>query len=136
MLLEQAIALLRQKNIQPTPQRIAIVQNVLENHSHPTADEVWKTVQAQHPTVSRATVYNTLNLLVEKGLLRTQVIKEGKIVFDPHVELHHHFIDEESGEILDIPWDALKVTGELKLPGFEVYDFQVILHGRKKKPST
>ena len=119
--------------IQPTPQRIAVAQYVLNPANHPTADEVWMKVRERCPTLSRATVYNTLNLLTEKGLLRTQFLKEGVAVFDPHVAPHHHFIDVETGKVFDIPWDAVKVTGEKSLRGLEVREYQVVLRGRKRK---
>jgi Fur family iron response transcriptional regulator len=74
-----------------------------------------------------------LNLFAQKGLLRTQPLKEGVVVFDPHVAPHHHFIDEETGKVIDIPWDAVKVTGEKTLRGLEVREYQVVLRGRKRK---
>src|SRR5512147_2476634 len=116
--------------IQPTPQRIAVAEYVLSTANHPTADEVWTKVRDRCPTLSRATVYNTLNLFAQKGLLRTQPLKEGVVVFDPHVAPHHHFIYEETGKVLDIPWDAVKVTGEKSLRGLDVRDYQVVLRGR------
>jgi Fe2+ or Zn2+ uptake regulation protein len=119
--------------IPPTPQRIAIAEYVLSTADHPTADEVWTKVRDRCPTLSRATVYNTLNLFAQKGLLRTQPLKEGVVVFDPHVAPHHHFIDEETGKVIDIPWDAVKVTGEKSLRGLDVRDYQVVLRGRKRK---
>lgn len=131
--MKDAISILRQCDIQPTPQRIAVVECVLNNKSHPTADEVLIAARKKCPTVSRATVYNTLNLLVEKGLLDMQTIREGAVVFDPNVQKHHHFIDEDTGDIFDIPWDQLEVKGKEKLKDFEVSEFQVILRGRRKK---
>lgn len=127
------MAKLRQHDIQPTPQRIAVAKHVLASDEHPSADEVWERVRRRCPTLSRATVYNTLNLFVEKGLLRTQVLKEGTVVFDARVEAHHHFIDEATGKIYDVPWDALRVSGEKSLRDFEVRDYQVILRGRRLK---
>ncbi len=124
---------LRSRGIAPTPQRIAVAEFVLRTHEHPTADAVWDRVRERMPTVSRATVYNTLNLFVEKGLLRTQVLKEGTVVFDPHVERHHHFVDEKTGEIVDIPWSALRVAGANALDGFGIRDFQVVLRGTRRK---
>ena len=131
--MKDAIAILRQCDIQPTPQRIAVVQCVLENKSHPTADDVLISAREKCPTVSRATVYNTLNLLVEKGLIGMQTIREGAVVFDPNVEKHHHFIDEDTGEIFDIPWDQLEVKGKDTFKNFEILEFQVIMRGRRKK---
>ena len=119
--------------IQPTPQRIAVAEYILKTVNHPTADQVWMNVRDRCPTLSRATVYNTLNLFAEKGLLKTQALKEGVVVFDPRVAPHHHFIDEETGNVLDIPWDAVKVTGEKSLQGLEVREYQVVLRGRRRR---
>lgn len=130
--MDDAISILRQCKIQPTPQRIAVVECVMTSKTHPTADEVVVAARKTCPTVSRATVYNTLNLLVEKGLIGMQTIREGAVVFDPNVRKHHHFIDEETGEIHDIPWDQLEVKGKEKLKKFEISEFQVILRGRRK----
>jgi len=127
------MATLRRHGIQPTPQRIAVAEHVLAATTHPSADEVWAQVRRRCPTLSRATVYNTLNLFVEKGLIRTQVLKEGTVVFDPRIDAHHHFIDVNTGKIYDVPWDALKVSGEKALRGFEVREYQVILRGRRLK---
>ena len=131
--MKDAISILRQCDIQPTPQRIAVVECVLHTKTHPTADDVLISARRKCPTVSRATVYNTLHLLVEKGLPGMQTIKEGAVVSDPDIEKHHHFVDHETGDIYDIPWDQLEVKGKEKLKEFEVTEFQVILRGRRKK---
>jgi Fur family transcriptional regulator, iron response regulator len=131
--MKDAISILREYNIQPTPQRIAVVDYVLKSKTHPSADEVLNYARKKCPTVSRATVYNTLNLLVEKRLLGMQTIREGAVVFDPNLKRHHHFIDNETGDIHDIPWDQLEVKGKEKLKDFEIIEFQVILRGRRKK---
>lgn len=131
--MKEAISILRQCDIQPTPQRIAVVAYVLRSKIHPSADDVLSHARKSCPTVSRATVYNTLNLLVDKGLLRMQTITNGAVVFDSNTEKHHHFVDNETGDIYDIPWDQLEVKGKEKLKGFEISEFQVILRGRRKK---
>jgi Fe2+ or Zn2+ uptake regulation protein len=127
------LSTLRAHDIQPTPQRIAVAEFVLATSAHPSADEVWEGVRRICPTVSRATVYNTLNLLVDKGLLRTQVLKGGTVVFDPRIEAHHHFIDEETGTIYDVPWNAVQVSGAATLRGFRVREYQVVMKGRRKR---
>jgi Fe2+ or Zn2+ uptake regulation protein len=131
--MENLVSILRECGIQPTPQRIAVVEFILHTKAHPSADQVLKRVRQQCPTISRATVYNTLNLLVEKGLLKAQILKEGTVVFDSNIKQHHHFIDEDTGNIYDIPWNALKVTGEKSLKGFQVREYQVILRGKRKR---
>ncbi len=124
---------LRARGIQPSAQRLAVADYVLSTEEHPSADQVFARVRERFPAISRATVYNTLNLFVAKGLLREHVLAEGRVVFDPNVEPHHHFIDEETGAIQDVPWDALEVRGAHGLRGLDVRDFQVVLRGRRKE---
>jgi Fur family iron response transcriptional regulator len=124
---------LRDHGINASPQRVAVAQYILHTDEHPSADEVWTRVKKRFPLVSRATVYNTLNLFVDKGLVRQFVLTEGRVVFDPMTRDHHHFIDEESGKIHDIPWDALKVSNVPKLRGFEVREYQVVMRGKKAR---
>ncbi len=133
MLTEKVIALLREHGIQPTPQRIAVAQGVLGDGTHPSAQRVWERVRRRRPAVSRATVYNTLNLFAAKGLLKVQALSEGTVAFDPHVAPHHHFIDRETGAIFDVPWDAVQVSGQASLAAFEVQEYQVVMRGRKRR---
>lgn len=130
--MKELMETLKQHGIQPTPQRIAVAQFVLKTDKHPTADEVWARVRVTCPTLSRATVYNTLNLFAEKGLLKLQPLKEGVAVFDPHVAPHHHFVDEETGKVYDVPWDSVSVSGARALRDFEVREYQVVLRGRRR----
>ena len=131
---DDVIARLEAHGIQPSAQRVAIARYVLATDEHPSADQVWDRVRRDVPVVSRATVYNSLNLFVNKGLLRELVLAEGKVVFDPNVERHHHFIDDRTGRIHDVPWDALSVSDTNALPGFEVREYQVVLRGRRAPP--
>jgi Fur family transcriptional regulator, iron response regulator len=125
-------AMLRAHGVHPSAQRVAVAEYVLWSDEHPSADQVFASVRARFPMISRATVYNTLNLFVERGLLRQLVLTEGRVVFDPKTERHHHFIDEATGEIHDIPWGELSVRGVGNLPDdLEVNEYQVVLRGRK-----
>jgi Fe2+ or Zn2+ uptake regulation protein len=131
--MQKAIDTLRGCGIQPTPQRVAVAEFVLRTDTHPTADEVWAVVRRRCPTLSRATVYNTLNLFAEKGLLKLQPLKDGVIVFDAHVEPHHHLIDDETGKVFDVPWNAVKIAGAATVDGFEVREYQVVMRGRRRR---
>ncbi len=131
--MHKAMDTLRECGIQPTPQRVAVAEFVLQTDTHPTADEVWATVRRRCPTLSRATVYNTLNLFAEKGLLKLQPLKDGVIVFDAHVEPHHHLIDDETGKVFDVPWNAVKIAGAATVDGFEVREYQVVMRGRRRR---
>jgi Fur family transcriptional regulator, iron response regulator len=127
---QAAVQLLRERGIQPSAQRVAVGTYVLDTADHPSADQVFARVRRTFPMLSRATVYNTLNLFVAKGLLRELVVAEGRVLFDPKTKPHHHFVDEATGELVDLPWDALEVRQAAPLP-FAVRDVQVVLRGRK-----
>jgi Fur family iron response transcriptional regulator len=125
--------ILRDHGIQPSAQRVAVAGYVLHTAEHPSADLVWKRVRERFPWISRATVYNTLHLFVEKGLLQRLTIAEDSVVFDPVTETHHHFIDETTGAIHDVPWEKVQVCNVDSLAGFDVHDYQVVMRGVIRK---
>jgi len=127
---QETIDSLTRAGIQPSAQRLAVAEYVLYTEEHPSADQVFSRAKKALPMLSRATVYNTLNLFCEKGLLRQLVLSEGKVVFDPNLQRHHHFVDESTGRIHDIPWAALDVKRVERLQGYDVRDYQVVLTGR------
>ncbi len=123
--------------IKPTAQRIAVCQFVLSKPIHPTVEEVKKWVDRNFPKMSLATVYNTLNALAEAKILKPLKFSHtDKVMFDNNTETHYHFLDEETGNIYDIPAEDL--TMDLKLsPDFEVDDVEVLIRGKiKEKAST
>ena len=77
-------------------------------------------------------VYNTLNLFADKGLLKQLALAEGRIVFDANVSDHHHFIDEDTGRLHDIPWDAISMSNVDQLRGYRVREDQVVLRGSRR----
>jgi len=121
--------ILRQAGISPSSQRVAIAEFVLHTGTHPSADEVLAEARIRMPTISVATIYNTLHLFVEHGLLRTLDLSNTHTVYDPCLEPHHHFIDDETGRIHDVPLDAVKVT-HTNFEGFDIREVQVVLRGR------
>jgi Fur family iron response transcriptional regulator len=130
--MNRTVETLRAHGINPSAQRVAVGEFVLTTKAHPSADEVWTRVKERFPMISRATVYNTLNLFTEKGLLRELVLTEGRVVYDPHTADHHHFIDDATGAIIDIPWNALEVHNIDSLEAYEVNEYQVVVRGRIK----
>lgn len=134
--MEDLLAVLRGRGVKPTPQRLEVARYVLGARNHPSAEQVFEQVRRTCPTVSRATVYNTLNLLTEKGLLVARILREGAVVFDSTLERHHHFVDDDTGEVLDIPWDALKISGTRSLEQFDVREYHVVMRGRQKRDES
>jgi Fur family transcriptional regulator, iron response regulator len=127
---------LKEHGIQPSAQRIAIASFILTTDEHPSADRIWSAVSANFPMISRATVYNTLHLFVEKGLLREVHLIEGCVVYDPMTERHHHFIDEETGRIYDVPWSSVDVRKVDGLRDFDVHEYEVVMRGRARRNRT
>lgn len=124
------VELLRERGIQPTAQRVAVAQYVLFTDEHPSADRVWARVRRRFPMISRATVYNTLSLFAENGLVRGLHLSGDSVVFDANTDAHHHFIDEETGRIYDIPWEKVAIRKLPKVDGLEIHDYQVVMRGR------
>jgi Fur family ferric uptake transcriptional regulator/Fur family peroxide stress response transcriptional regulator len=108
--------LVRTRGLRLTPQRRAIVEFLENSHAHPTADEVFTAVNRRFPMTSKATVYNTLNLLKEADLVR-EVFKDGAIRYDPNLAPHHHFLCRRCGRIDDIAWDLVPPFPLGRLPG-------------------
>jgi Fe2+ or Zn2+ uptake regulation protein len=125
--------LLREHDIQPSAQRVVVAAYVLNTTSHPTADQVWQKVRKEIQYISRATVYNTLNLMVKKGLLRYHILSENGGLFDPNIRPHHHFVDEKTGRVQDIPWDTLKIAGLDSLLDYDITECMVVIRGRRKR---
>ncbi|MDP2345840.1 MAG: transcriptional repressor [Deltaproteobacteria bacterium] len=125
--------LLERHGIQASAQRVAVAAWVLDSCEHPSADQVFAAVRDTLPTLSRATVYNTLNLFVDKGLLRQLLIAEGRVVFDPKLQPHHHFVDDDTGAITDVPWEAVAVEQTTTLPGLTIREMQVVLRGKRER---
>ena len=132
-MLMQTETTLRDQGIQPSAQRVAVAGYVLHTDEHPSAELVFKRVRERFPWISRATVYNTLNLFVEKGLLQKLTIAEDSVVFDPITSTHHHFIDEATGAIYDVPWERVQVCNLESLHDYQISHYQVVMRGKRKE---
>ena len=99
---KDVVNLLAEHGITPTQQRILIAQEMLSKHQHLSADQVLQRVNAQSNTVSKATIYNTLGLFTEKGLIKEVIVDSTKVFYDSNTASHHHFYDIDSGTLVDI----------------------------------
>jgi Fur family transcriptional regulator, iron response regulator len=123
LLTREAVAdLLRTHGITPTHQRIEIAHALFERREHLSADQILALVNARHAETSKATVYNTLKLLLEKQLVRELIVDPSKVVYDPNTAPHHHFYDVVTGQLTDVPADDIRVVGLPPLPPGAVAD--------------
>ena len=107
---------LRAHGINPTHQRIEIAFALFSRQEHLSADQVMTIVNERHSETSKATVYNTLNLFLEKLLIREVIVDPNKVFYDPNTEPHYHMYDLQSGRLTDIDAADIKVTGLPELP--------------------
>jgi len=96
---------LKKAGLKLTPQRIAIVREIADDLSHPTAQSLFDRLRPAFPTMSFATVYNTLDALARCGLTGTLHLG-GAVRFDPNTAPHHHAVCDACGLVVDLPADA------------------------------
>jgi Fur family peroxide stress response transcriptional regulator len=105
---QQLIAKLHEKGFKATPQRIAICEFVLSSKDHPTADQVYQVVKRRYPTLSLATVYQTLHLLAEIGLLQELGFGDGISRYDPDTSPHINIVCKSCGKIQDYEAESIR----------------------------
>ena len=96
--------------IQPTSQRIEIAGILLERPQHLSADQIIDRLRVRGSSVSKATVYNTLNLFGERGLVTEIIVDPERRYYDSNTDRHHHFYNIDTGRLTDIPRDAIEVS--------------------------
>jgi Fur family iron response transcriptional regulator len=110
------ISLLQRHDIGPTHQRLEIAQVLFSRGEHLAAEQILALVNEHRAETSKATVYNTLNLFRDRGLIREVIVDPKRVFYDPNTQPHHHLYNVDSGEITDIPADDLVVSGLPELP--------------------
>ena len=119
--------------VKPTAQRMQIASVLLDRPQHLSAEEILERA-SMVGRVSKATVYNTLQLFADRGLCRMLVIDPERVYFDSTVEPHHHLFDEDSRSLSDIPADSVRVSGLPRLPaGTEAVAVDVVVRVRAKR---
>jgi Fur family iron response transcriptional regulator len=119
---DQLVDQLRRHDINPTHQRIEIAHALFSRGEHLSADQVLAIVNDRHSATSKATVYNTLNLFLEKKLIREVIVDPNKVFYDPNTEPHYHFYNSDTGELTDIEASRIEVSGLPQLPEGMVTD--------------
>ena len=134
---EQFIELLKSHNVHPTAQRIEIARMILDEPKHRSADQILETIHANGAKVSKATVYNTLKLFCERGLLRTVDVDPERQFYDSRTEPHHHFYNVDTHELTDIPPQHVALSVDAELPaGTEHAGVEVLVRVRQQRPRS
>lgn len=124
---------LRANGVKPTTQRLEVGQLLLSNPCHMSADQILTELRTSGSRISKATVYNTLNLFSEYKLVREVSVDPERQFYDSTIEPHHHFYNVDTGELTDIGKDELSFNRLPELPvGTEAQDVEVVLRIRNK----
>jgi Fur family iron response transcriptional regulator len=124
---------LRRHGVIPTSQRVRIAEVLFARHAHWSAEEVYEQVNRTDRSVSRATVYNTLGLLVDKGLLRQVIVDPAKVFYDSNIRPHHHLFDVDSGELTDVERADVSISALPELPpGKKLEGLDLIIRVRNR----
>jgi len=129
---EQLTDLFRERGLRVTPQRQVIFRLLYGDDAHPTVESIYERAQAEMPTMSLKTVYQTVHDLEALGEVDVLDLGTGSVRVDPNVEdAHHHLVCSSCGRVRDLPveFDGLKVPGRYR-HDFTVDDVQVIFRGR------
>lgn len=123
--LNEAVQQLRDSGVRITPQRQAVLTYLIEANSHPTADEIYKALSPQFPSMSVATVYNNLKVFKDSGLVKELTYGDAASRFDFDTHNHYHIICSECGKIMDFQYPRLD---EVENIAQHITDFQVTHH--------
>ena len=129
----RARQILEQRGIRPTAQRLKVAEILLTAPRHLTAEQILGRLRESSGRVSKATVYNTLNLFVGQGLAREIHADPERCVYDSTMTPHHHFQNIDTGEMIDIRPEDLAFASLPPLPeGTEIESVDVVIRVRAR----
>ncbi|MHC5247864.1 peroxide-responsive transcriptional repressor PerR [Enterococcus sp. HY326] len=130
-MVKDAISKLKEANIRITPQRYAVLEYLVEYHTHPTADEIYRALESRFPNMSVATVYNNLRMLTELGLVQEMKYGDASSRFDFSTHRHYHAICQNCGKIADFHYPSLDDVeiAAGRLTGFDIQDHRLEVYG-------
>ncbi len=129
---EQALEQLKSTGVRMTPQRHAILSFLMNSMTHPTADEIYKSLSPAFPSMSVATIYNNLRLFVDAGFVRELTYGDDSSRFDADLSEHYHAICRSCGKIVDFDYPPLTdVEAEAsRQTGFSVEGHRMEVYGQ------
>lgn len=123
--------------IRPTGQRVRIASLLLSAPQHLSAEQILDSLRAAGARVSKATVYNTLNLFADRGLIRQLSVDGSRAWFDSNVDAHYHFHDTTSGALIDVPVPDVEFSRlPSPPPGTEVAGIDVVIRLRRRADAS
>jgi len=120
--------ILEKKGIQPSFHRLKILEFLINYRTHPDVDEIYKNLHPQIPTLSKTTIYNTLKVFSEKGLVKEVMIEENEVRYDYAEREHIHFKCKKCNRIYDIFHDC-EIMKKKKIEGNLIEECHIYLKG-------
>jgi Fur family peroxide stress response transcriptional regulator len=105
---QELIDIFRENGLKVTTQRLAIYKFIISRTDHPSADQIYQALTTDYPTISLGTIYKTLGLLEELGLIQKLRFNDSSIRFDPDMELHINMVCSKCGKIYDYKAENVK----------------------------
>jgi Fur family iron response transcriptional regulator len=126
-------ALMERHGVMPTRQRVEVAGVLLAKPQHLSAEQLIDHLRSQGSRVSKATVYNTLNLFSERGLVREITVDSTRKFYDSTTRSHHHFYNMDTGRLSDVPESQVIFLNLPELPeGTEQHSVEVLIRLRDK----
>ncbi len=130
---DKLVGLLKSRDITPTAQRIEVGAVLFAAPQHLSAEQILDKVRAKGLRISKATIYNTLNLFATEGLVREVNVDPSRTFYDSTIHGHHHFYNSDTGELIDIPEDGITFVRLPDLPEGTVADeVEVVIRLKNK----
>lgn len=125
----EKLAVLKGRGVKLTLQRYAILEFLEKNRTHPTAEEIYQGIRASYPGISRATVYNSLDVFKRHGMVREVIVESHRARYDAETRPHHHFLCQQCARIYDVASDEVGFATIHTGYGHEVRECTVYLFG-------
>lgn len=126
-LFDQAMKRLQDVGIQPSYQRVKVLEYLMRDSDHPTADQIYRNLHEETPTLSKATVYNTLRLFEEKKLVSTMSADRVETRYDLLMTGHGHFVCQRCEKIYNFPYTFNDQYRDLE--GFQITTEEIVVKG-------
>ena len=128
---EKYVTLLKEKSIKITPQRLEILKYLDEHRTHPTADEIHQSLKEKNPSLSKTTVYNSLEILKKYSIIQSITISGSELRYDIKKDMHHHFLCNQCGRIIDIEIKCPNINKIIE-EGYELEEVHGYFKGKCK----
>ncbi len=132
---DKIISFLKEKGYVLSMPRVEIIKYLISNKTHHTAESIYKAISKKYPSISIATIYNTLKLLSREGFVNQLFIEGEKVFYDSTPEAHSHFICRICGEIKDVPYkpEDKKMIKKDRVEKIYVYFYGICAECMKKE---